>query len=405
MITINKNFIKGSFILLIVFNVYSFLNFIFQASMARTLSIADYGILAALFYLIYVLSIFTEAIQTVFARQSSREKDNGKLKNLLNRSFKKLSSVTVLFFIVYLIFAIPFSYLESIPYTLLALNGLFIFTALFLPLTRGIMQGRQKFYSLGINLIIESSVKLVASVALVLLGWKVYGAIGGALLGSAVALFFSFPSIKSIYSTEEKKAETIEFRKDSISVFLITFSILAFYTIDLFIAQLVFTKEVAGLYSLASVLSKAVFWGTQPISRAMFPISAEEGLDKKKSKDHNTYLNALILLTLGVAAALILFFLIPDWIIRIFAGKFIDESANILFYLGLATGVLSFANLNVLYKISKNKPSNKSIIFFFAFLLIGIILLFLFNDSLLEFSIAFLTSSVIFLWGSIAVLD
>src|SRR3989344_4574992 len=85
MITINKNFIKGSFILLIVFNVYSFLNFIFQASMARTLSIADYGILAALFYLIYVLSIFTEAIQTVFARQSSREKDNGKLKNLLNR--------------------------------------------------------------------------------------------------------------------------------------------------------------------------------------------------------------------------------------------------------------------------------------------------------------------------------
>src|SRR3989344_265424 len=156
---LDKELVKGSFILLIVFNIYALMNFVFQSSMARLLSVADYGVLAALFYLVYVLSIFADSIQNVFAKTSSIEKDNGHIKNILKRSAKKIYPFTIIFFIIYLILAIPLYLYRDIPYSLLFLNGLFIFTSLFLPIARGVLQGRKKFSSLGGNLIIESGVK------------------------------------------------------------------------------------------------------------------------------------------------------------------------------------------------------------------------------------------------------
>ncbi len=401
MIKLDRDLIKGSFILLVVFNIYAFLNFIFQSSMARLLSVADYGVLAALFYLVYILSIFAESIQNVLAKTSSIEKDNGHLKNILKRSFKKIYTLTILFFLVYLILAVPLYFFKEISYSLLALNGLFIFTSLFLPITRGIMQGRKKFTSLGINLIIEASVKLLLSIALVWIGWKVYGAIIGAVLGTLMALIFSFAPIREITKADEKKADNLNLKQDSKSVFLVTFALLSFYILDIFIAQLVFSREIAGFYAIAAILSKAIFWGTQPISRAMFPISAEKS--KNKTSTDNTYLNAFILLSLIIFIGLVLFFFFPDFIIRIFSGKDIPESSSILFYLGLATAVLSFANLNILYKVSKKNPKNPYT--FFIVLAVSISILFIFNDSLKEYSIAFLTSSTIFLWGSIFLLN
>ena len=404
MIKLDKELVRGSLILLVVFNIYALLNFIFQASMARFLTIADYGVLAALFYLVYILGIFSESIQTVIAKYSSIEEDNGILKNIFNRTVKRIISFSIFFFFIYLLVSIPLSIFRHIPYTLLFINGFFIFFSLLLPVSRGMMQGKKRFYSLGFNLIVESSVKLVLATALVLIGWKVYGAIIGAVLGVFSAFCISFLPIKDLISTKEKKVENINLRETSRSVFLITFSILAFYIADIFIAQLVFSKEIAGYYAIASILSKAIFWGTQPISRAMFPISAAESFqNKKKKKDENLYFNALVLLSLAIFSALIIFYFFPDLIIRVFSGKFINESSSIIFYLAIATSLLSFANLNVLYKLSRRKEVNPY--YFFCFFILGIVLLFIFNDTILEFSLAFLTSSALFLWGSIFLLD
>ncbi len=77
--------------MLIVFNLYSFLNFVFQASMAHFLSVADYGVLAALSYLAYFLSIFSESIQTVIAKYASTESNEGALKNMIKRGARKLT--------------------------------------------------------------------------------------------------------------------------------------------------------------------------------------------------------------------------------------------------------------------------------------------------------------------------
>ena len=133
----------------------------------------------------------------------------------------------------------------------------------------------------------------------------------------------------------------------------------------------------------------------------MFPISAENLSNKKKAE--NVFKNALWILILLIISALIVFYFFPDFIIKIFSGKYIPEAISILFFIGIAFSFISLANLVLLYKLSRNKIKNHA--YLFIFIIIEIILLSVFSSNLFQFSIAFITSSAIFLWGSIYLMN
>jgi len=398
---LNKTLISGSLILLISFNFYNALNFFYHFSMARMLSVAQYGVLASLFSIIYMLALFTESIQVVVTKYSSYESNKGKLKNLLKKSLKKASRVSTSLFILYLIVAIPFSYILDIQYYLLALNGLMVFVSFFSPITRGILQGRKRFSALGGNMIIEAVIKLALSIFFVYLGWQVYGAIIGAILGPIVAVALSFINISDILKSKEKKEKTPGIYGYAKPAFVINLVILVAYTIDVLIAKIVFPAEVAGAYAIAATLAKIIFFGTQPISRAMFPLSAEHKGNKEKSE--NVLGNSLVLLALAIIASLTIFFFFPNEIIHIFSGKTLPQAVSILFFLGISMSLLSITNLVLLYKLSIGKV--KGYKYLLGLLALEIALLFYFSSSLFQFSIAFITSSAAILWASIFLLN
>ncbi len=401
MIKINKSLVKGSIILLIAYNIYNALNFFFHFAMVRLLSIIEYGVLASLYSIIYVLAVFTESIQTVITKYTSNENNKGKLKNILKRGLKKSFFVAISMFIFYLLIAVPLSSLLRIDYSLMILNGMMIILAFITPVSRGLLQGKKKFGSLGINMIMEAVVKFVLAITLVLLGLSVFGAIIGTIIGVTVALCLSFLSIRDILKSREEKAETEGIYSYTKPAFLITLAILAFYSIDIIIAKIFFPDETAGFYAIASILAKTIFFGTQPISRAMFPLSAENNKDEKSSS--NVFFNALVIFCLGVIAALAVFYFFPNFIIKIFSGKDIQESASILFYLGTAISLISLSNLILLHKLSLRKT--KGCYFLFIFIILEIVLLSIFSNNLFQFSIAFITASAAFLWGSIVLVN
>jgi len=396
---INKSVIGGSLILLITFNIYNALNFLFQFSMARLLSIIDYGILATLFSLIYIFGIFSESIQTVITKYSVQEKNKGRLKNILNRSLKKALIFSTLLFFLYLFIAIILTYLLKIDYYLLALTGLVIFTSFLLPINRGMLLGRKMFLSLGINLNLEALLKLISAIVLVLMGWKVYGAMLATIIGLIFTFIFSFSSLKDIRNAKEKYAKTSGIYEYTTPVFIVSSVIILFYSLDILIAKVVFDSTMAGYYAIASILSKVIFLGTYPISKAMFPLSAE---NKDKHKKTNILLNAVIFLLFLISIALIAFYFFPDLLIKIFSGKSITQSSSILFYLGIGTSLLSLANLFILYNLSIGQTKGYN--FLPLILIIEAMLLFYFSSNLLSFSIAFIAASAMFLIGSIILL-
>lgn len=397
MININKKVVKGSIILLIAFGIFNFLHFLFQFFMARMLTIADYGVLSALFAITYLMQIISESVQTIIAKYASNESSEGKLKNLLKKSISKVASISVLIFVLYIVIVFPVSYILKIKYPLASLTGILIFSAFFIPIMRGLLQGRKRFASLGINMVAEATVKLIIGVFLVYLGWQVYGAILGVILGGAAAFALSFIQIRQITSAKEEGAATIGIYSYAKPTLVITAIIIIFYSLDVLIAKIVFPPETAGVYAIASILGKIIFWGTLPISKAMFPISAENQ-DSGKKENRHIFSNAFVLVMLGIIFALILFYLYPGLIIKIFSGKIIPEAVNILFFVGIAFGITAITNLSLLHKLSIGRFRNYQ--YLPVFILIEAILLFWFSSNVFEFSIAFITSAAIFLWGS-----
>ncbi len=398
---INKSLVKGSFVLLFAFGIYSFLNFVFQLSMARMLNITDYGILATLFSFFYILSVFSESIQLIISKYTTNGNDEGKLKNILKKSFKKSLLYSFLLFMVYLMAALFLTELLNITYLLLALCGIIIFSSFLLPVTRGVIQGKKRFKSLGFNMILESSIKLIFAFLFVYLGFRIYGVIIGVIIGFVVSFIFSFYSIKDILIVKEKIVKTRGIYDYAKPAFFITLVTIVFYSIDIVIARIVFSPEISGMYAIASILSKSIFWGTNPISKAMFPLSSERNINDKKSK--NVFLNASLILFALIIVALVLFYFYPSFIVKIFSGKIILESANILFYLGLGTGMISIANLILIYKLSLGKT--KGYYYLFIFAIVEVLLLFYFSNNLFEFSIAFVTASSALLFGSIFLMN
>ncbi len=399
---LNRAVIGGSLLLLITFNIFNALNFLYHFAMARLLSIADYGILATLFSIIYIFSILTESFQTVITRYSSREADGGKLKNIILRSFKRASKTGFFIFILYLAAAFPLSFALKINYWLMALNGIIIFLALFSPITRGIMQGRKMFNALGLNMIIESGTKFILALVLVVIGWKVYGAILATIVGGIVAIALSFFALKKILRAKEGTANLSDIYAYSMPVFVTIFAILVFYSLDLIIAKIVFSPDVAGYYAIASMLGKIIFFGTEPISKAMFPLSAEDKSKKGKSAK-NVFVNALGILMFCIISALLVYYFFPEIVVRIYSGRYIPESASILFYVALATSLLSLTNLILLYKISTGKL--RGYWYFLAFIALEIFMLSYFSNSLMQFSLAFIAASAVFLWWAVFLMN
>ena len=395
---LDKILIRGSVVLLIFFGIYNFLNFMFHFSMARLLGVEEFGTLSALYAIIYMLGIFTESIQLVFTKFSSGEQNKSKIKGMLKASSKKFFVYSLVIFMLYAIATIKISDLMKIDYPLMLLNGLMIFLAFSLPLTRGIIQGKKRFRALGANMVSESAFKLVISLILVFLGWGVYGAIIGTLIGTGTALALSFVSLGDIMSSKSGHIKKQE--KYSLPSFIIIFSILAFYSIDVIIAKIVFSDGLAGAYSIASILAKTIFLGTQPISRAMFPISSENEL--KKNKSEGVFYNAFGLLIVPLFIGLVLFFFFPSFIVWIFSGKVILESSSIFFYLSIGFVFIYINNLVLLYKLSLGKVKNYQ--YLPVFLILEVFLLYYFSANLFQFSIAFVTASAAFLWGTIVIL-
>ncbi|MBU1103982.1 MAG: oligosaccharide flippase family protein [Nanoarchaeota archaeon] len=365
--------------------------------MARLLSISDYGILLTLFSIIYLLAVFSESIQLVIVKYSSRENDGGKLKNLLMRSLKKSFFVSLFLFALYLVLAVPFSYLLKIEYPLMALNGVIIITLFLSPVSRGILQGKKRFKDLGVNMLIEAIIKLALALAFVYIGWRVYGAILGTFFGLLIAFFLSFIKLGDITKSKEKPAYVQDIYKYSKPAFVVNLAILLFYSLDVIIARIFFSEVAAGSYAIVSILAKTIFMGTQPISRAMFPLSAENKSGKKKSE--NIFLNSFAITFAAIISALILFYFFPEFIVKIFSGKEIEMSSNLLFYLGIAIGLLSLSNLILLYKLSLGKIRGCAYLFFL--IIVEVFLLSFFSKDLFQFSIAFITAAAIFLWGVI----
>ncbi len=396
----NDELMRGSLILLVTVNIYNILNYGFHFSMARLLGPSDYGVLVILVSIISIIAIPSEAIQNVITTYSNRfdvGRETGKIKFMLFKGLKKGSLISLILFILYIPFALFFSYFLKIDFWLFIITGILIFFSLNFPILRGILQGQKKFTLLGINMIMESLIKLLIAIIFVLLGFKVYGSIFGVVVGLSLSFIITFLFIKDVLDSESKEDNFKGIYSYSFPYFIALISIVLISSLDIILEKRFFSPELAGKYSVASTLGKMIFFGVIAISKVIVPMSSEKS--NKGEKTGYLLKRAMIISTLISGIILFFYYFIPELIIKILFGNQYIDVANIVFILGFGMFFLSLANLIILYGLSINeiKGSSFSLI---IFIIMEILFFYLFHKTLIEYSISFMIINfLIFLYS------
>lgn len=395
--------VRGSFVLIITMGLFNFFNYIFQMSMAKMLGPIDYGVFAVLMSFMYIFTIPSEAIQTIVAKYTSKlntKKSYGKIKDLLIRSIKKAFILSLILFAIFIIISYLFlAEFFKIKMSFLVLTGITLIFCCIMPVTRGILQGQKKFSKLGFNMIFESIIKIIASVSFVIIGFSVYGAIGGVLTGSLVAFTYSFFLIKEITSSKRIKEKFHGIYSYSIPGLIAITCIVLMYSLDIILARRFFSPELAGQYAFVSLIGKVIVFINLAIGKAMFPLSSEQF--EKGAKTQGLFKKSIILVSLTAIFLLFFYFFFPEQVIRIVSlgsTQYLAAS-NVLFILGLAFAFNSFSNIIILYNLSINRMK-KSSFFLLSFVFLEILMLSIFHSNIREFAIALMiTNLLMFLYS------
>jgi O-antigen/teichoic acid export membrane protein len=379
----------GSALLLVTLNLANALHFGFHIAMARMLGPAGYGALAALLAILYVLNVFAESVQTILARYASREPDPGRLHDLLRRALRKGGRATLAMLAVYLVAAVPLAIWLRLPYPLMALFSLSLVGVGLLPIHRGALLGWKRFRALGENFLWEVAAKLAIGIGLVWAGAREYGAVAGVGLALCIAFAVSRFPLRDIYGTPPERAAAPDLYQYSLPVFVVTATVMGFYSLDVLLARAFFPDVAAGGYAVASFLGKSILLGTAPVTKAMFPISASQ------NRGGRVLPGTLAILGVCVAPVIAAFAAVPERLVRVVGGEVYQGAAGLVLPLGIAMTLMSFSNALLLYRLSIGS------IRFYALLPVLIVLeagaLALFHGSLVEFAWAVAAMNGVFL--------
>lgn len=384
--------VRGSFILIIMMGFFNILNYVYQISMARMLGPIEYGVLAVLMSIVYIFGVPSEAIQTVIAKYAvkfNKTRNYGKMKDLIFKGIKKSGKYSLVIFLCFSLFVILFfSRFLKINKPLLLFTGLLIFASFMLPIVRGVLQGRKMFFQLGINMVLDSSVKIIASISFVFLGFGVFGAIGGVIISTLFAFFIAIIPLNEVIKSKRKSEKFGNIVGNNFKSLIAISCIVLMYSMDIILAKRVFPSELAGQYAFVSLIAKVIIFSNIAIAKAMFPLTSEKFENKKSSEE--IFKKALVFTATLSFIALIFYFLIPETIIKLVSLGDIRylKASGVLFTLGLGFACLSFSNLMLLHKISQNKIGKIGYGLGF-FIFGGGLLLLRFNKNIEQFSLTF----------------
>lgn len=373
---------SGSAIMVLGSNTINALNYLYHLILGRMLGPSDYGELAALISLMGLLSIVPGSISLVIIKHVSSAKTEEEVISLINWLKSKIIKGSLIFFLVILLLSPlirSFLHINKLVYlALIAISFLISFQSLFY---RSILQGLLKFKAVILSILTENSAKLILSILLVYLGFRVGGAmlafVVAAVLGWYITIFYlKFSSKGKSDISPDVKSMTLF----AIPVIIQTFSTTSFYSSDVILVKHFFSAHEAGIYAALSTLGKIIFFGTGPIAAVMFPV-----VSKKLAKGENfkRVYHYSFFATLTLAALILLFYLFtPKLAINLLYGRAYLEAADLLFWMGMFITLFSLTSLIVSYGLAVGRTT---IVYFQLIAAISqIILIWFFHQTLFE---------------------
>ncbi|MBS3065118.1 MAG: oligosaccharide flippase family protein [DPANN group archaeon] len=378
----NDTLVKQNIILFAGTMTLNVLNYFYHFAVGRILGPADYGILAVFFSIIYILFAPVNTIQTILTKFTAdfiAKNETGKVAYLLKRSLQILGYISLLIFGIFFLFSpqiAKFLLIDNINYVrLFSIAFLVIFVT---AVTRGFLQGYQNFKILSASLILEGAAKFSIALLLIYFGFNLYGAIVAISLALLFSFLFTFYYLQKLIPKDAIKVDSSAIYAYSLPVLITMMVITAMYTFDVILVKHFFEPVTAGLYAAASLLGKIIFFASYSFSWVMFPKIAE-AYSKGEEYKH-IFRKSLLLVSILVAIAVFVYWLIPDLVVGLLFGVEYLAVTDLIAPFGLAMGLFSIAFIVTNYYLSTNRT--KFIYVLAAFAILEIAAIWFFHQTL-----------------------
>ncbi len=377
-------------------------SFLYNAYLGRNLSVEDFGLLALVGNLLYLVQIPSTAISRTITHKSAFffGKTDSAVKQIweyFRPRILKLSTVAAFCWLVLSPILAKFFNSESIlPFILFAPLWIVVVTA---AVDNGFIEGNMKFQYLAVLTVLESIVKFAAAVLLINFGLREW-----IYLAPTVSLSVVF-GIGYLIINRKIKPNKIEISDKSVNTFPSKFfftSILrglssaAFLSFDVILAKHFLSSTDAGHYALLSLVGKMIYFtGTIFSQFTLSLVSREEGAGRKSSKVFYKVLSAV---TASVVIAFITFGVFGQYTLKpLLGGKINLILPHLLLY------SLSMVFFTIAHNIATFHQIKKRYIFpafGFAMAIFQLIGIYKFHANVSDVVDVMLYTSLIYLTGT-----
>ncbi|MBI3397452.1 oligosaccharide flippase family protein [Candidatus Woesebacteria bacterium] len=329
-------------------------NYGYHVVMGRLLGPADYGVLLSIFSLLYIVSIvpLSTSISIVKFISTAKDEDVGSVYDGIKKFIYKIAFIGSL---LLLLLAYPISTFLHISNILLVLMvSPVMFFSLVTLVDQATLQGLMKFGGVVIPNMISSVGKLGLGILFIFLGWSVLGATFAIFL----SVFLAWIYVRSVIPVSLRGGVRVNFNlapfiKFSLPALLQALAFTSLITTDVLLAKHFLSDFDAGLYGSLAMLGKIIYFAASPVVGVLFPIVSKRHSNKENYR--HIFLVALFM-TLGISlGVLMIYLLMPGFVIRFSYGQKYLVAQNLLFLMGLTLSIYTLCYLLVNYLLSMNQ--------------------------------------------------
>jgi O-antigen/teichoic acid export membrane protein len=372
--TLQARIVSGSIVLLSGSGLNTGINLAYNIAVARYLGPKGFGHATVIYTILVLLSAITLSFQIIaskfIAQQESREETTA-----VYRLFHRFSwGCGIAVGLLLVLFQGGISDYLNLPDSRLV-SLIAIGAAFYVPLgaRRGFIQGTCGFRSLAVNLVIEQVVRLGGSLALIWLGFGLYGVI--AANSAAIAIAYYTARVK-LYG---HLSNPIRFPHAAREMFQATIFFAGQMVINncgIVLVNHFFLAREAGFYAAVAMVGRVIFSFSQAVVNSTFPLVA--GTSNEERRDLRVIATSLgLVFGVGVAISVGLCIAPAELWTHLFGSDFSIAGKYNLPYLlalyALATVVYSLAAVIITFEMSYKIANTSWVQLAFSGVLIGAI--------------------------------
>lgn len=356
--------------------------YLYHLVVGRILGPAQYGELAALLSLSYILNVFAIMLQTVvtrFVAHHAAKGEYGDIRKLIVQLSMFLIAIGGLL-VVALVFAAPviatFLHIKDTIVVYFIFIGVVI--SMISIVLASVLQGLQRFTAGMIIANMMSVLRLVAGALAA--GFGVTVTIGAGLGAGIIALLLTLIPLHAILTTNQKSSgvSVLALFSTSLATFLTILGISVMNSQDVVLVKHFLPEIASGWYGALSTMGKIIFFASSSIMYVLLPVVTERSAKGKHTQ-------SIVYGSIGIVAALsgvitLGFFLLPTFALRLLYGSAFIAAAPYLGIFGIFSSLYTIAYTIVTALMGLGKTSAWLILIGAA--LLQDVLLFVFHQSI-----------------------